>query len=154
MAHESRRRRAVAPGTLGLHQFRGENEDEVPTGKVKWFDAERGFGFIASDEGDEVFLHASALPEGVVPKPGSKVEFGVADGRRGPQALQVSLLEPVASVARTQRKPAEDMAVIVEDLIKVLDRVGNDLRRGRYPDRSTGQKYASLLRAVATDLEA
>ena len=126
----------------------------MPTGKVKWFDAERGFGFIASDEGDEVFLHASALPEGVVPKPGSKVEFGVADGRRGPQALQVSLVEPVASVARTSRKPAEDMAVIVEDLIKVLDRVGNDLRRGRYPDRSTGQKYASLLRAVATDLEA
>ena len=68
----------------------------MPTGKVKWFDAERGFGFIASDEGDEVFLHASALPDGVVPKPGAKVEFGVADGRRGPQALQVSLLEPTA----------------------------------------------------------
>lgn len=126
----------------------------MPTGKVKWFDAERGFGFIASDEGDEVFLHASALPDGVVPKPGAKVEFGVADGRRGPQALQVSLLEPVASVARGQRKDAEDMAVIVEDLIKVLDRVGNDLRRGRYPDRSVGQNYAALLRAVASDLEA
>lgn len=126
----------------------------MPTGKVKWFDAERGFGFIASDEGDEVFLHASALPEGVVPKPGSRVDFGVADGRRGPQALQVTLLEPVASVARAQRKPAEDMAVIVEDLIKVLDKVGNDLRRGRYPERAAGQKYAALLRAVATDLEA
>jgi CspA family cold shock protein len=126
----------------------------VPTGKVKWFDAERGFGFIASDEGDEVFLHASALPEGVVPKPGSRVDFGVADGRRGPQALQVTLLEPVASVARAQRKPAEDMAVIVEDLIKVLDKVGNDLRRGRYPERAAGQKYAALLRAVATALEA
>ena len=126
----------------------------MPTGKVKWFDAERGFGFIASDEGDEVFLHASALPEGVVPKPGSRLEFGVADGRRGPQALQVKLLDPVPSVARAQRKPAEDMAVIVEDLIKVLDKVGNDLRRGRYPERAVGQKYAALLRAVATDLEA
>ena len=126
----------------------------MPTGKVKWCDAERGFGFIASDEGDEVFLHASALPEGVVPKPGTKIEFGVADGRRGPQALQVSLLEPVASVTRSQRKAADDMAVIVEDLIKVLDKVGNDLRRGRYPERAVGQKYAALLRAVATDLEA
>lgn len=126
----------------------------MPSGKVKWFDAERGFGFIASEDGSEVFLHASALPEGAVVKPGAKVEFSVADGRRGPQALQVTLADPLPSVAKAARKPAEDMAVIVEDLIKVLDRVGNDLRRGRYPDRTAGKKYAALLRAVATDLEA
>jgi CspA family cold shock protein len=126
----------------------------VPTGKVKWFDTERGFGFIASDEGDEVFLHASALPAGVTPKPGSRVEFGVADGRRGPQALSVIMLDPVPSVAKAQRKPVDDMAVIVEDLIKVLDKVGNDLRRGRYPDKAVGEKYAALLRAVADNLEA
>lgn len=125
----------------------------MPTGKVKWFDAERGFGFIASDEGEEVFLHASALPAGVVPKPGTRVEFGVADGRRGPQALSVALLDKLPSVARAHRKPAEDMAAIVEDLIKVLDKVGNDLRRGRYPERAAGQKYAAMLRAVAEDLE-
>jgi CspA family cold shock protein len=127
----------------------------VPTGKVKWFDTERGFGFIASDEGDEVFLHASALPAGAAaPKPGAKVEFGVADGRRGPQALSVKILDPVASVAKAARKPADDMVIIVEDLIKVLDKVGNDLRRGRYPDKAQGEKYASLLRAVAESFEA
>ncbi len=127
----------------------------MPTGKVKWFDTERGFGFIASDAGDEVFLHASALPAGVAaPKPGTKVDFGVADGRRGPQALSVKVLEPMPSVAKAARKPADDMAVIVEDLIKVLDRVGNDLRRGRYPDKNAGEKYAALLRAVADNLEA
>ena len=126
----------------------------MPTGKVKWFDTERGFGFIASDAGDEVFLHASALPAGVTaPKPGTKVDFGVADGRRGPQALSVKFLDPVPSVVKATRKPADDMAIIVEDLIKVLDKVGNDLRRGRYPDKAAGEKYAALLRRIADDLE-
>jgi CspA family cold shock protein len=46
------------------------------------------------------------------------------------------------------------MAVIVEDLIKVLDRVGNDLRRGRRPEKSRAEQVATLLRAVADDLEA
>lgn len=127
----------------------------MPTGKVKWFDAERGFGFIASDEGDEVFLHASALPAGVqAPKPGTRVDFGVADGRRGPQALSVKVLDPLPSVAKAHRKPADDMAMIVEDLIKLLDNVGNGLRRGRYPEKSAATKVATLLRAVADDLEA
>ena len=127
----------------------------MPTGKVKWFDADRGFGFAANDEGGEVFLHATALPPGTETlKPGTRIEFGVAEGRRGLQALQVRVLDPLPSVARAARKEPEEMVPIVEDLIKLLDSVGNGLRRGRYPDRSYSRKVATVLRAVADDLEA
>jgi CspA family cold shock protein len=58
-----------------------------------------------------------------------------------------------ASVAARNRKPAEDMSVIVEDVIKLLDGVSNSLRRGKYPDKQTSTKVAAVLRAVAGDFE-
>jgi cold shock protein len=126
----------------------------VPTGKVKWFDAEKGFGFIASDEGGDVFLPSSSLPSGVTTvKGGTRVEFGVVEGRRGSQALTVTVLDKPPSMAARSRKPADDMAIIVEDLIKLLDGIGNGLRRGRYPEKATGAKVAAMMRAVANELE-
>ncbi|MEK9809023.1 MAG: cold shock domain-containing protein, partial [Candidatus Nanopelagicales bacterium] len=88
----------------------------MPTGKVRWYDVDKGFGFLASDDGEDVFVHASALPAGVTSlKQGAKVEFGVVDGKRGKQALSVVVLDQPASVVKAGRKPAEDMAVILED---------------------------------------
>ncbi len=78
----------------------------------------------------------------------------MAQGKRGLQALSLRLLDPIPSVAKATRKPTEDMTVIVEDVIKLLDDVSNSLRRGRYPDKSHARKVASVLRAVADDIEA
>ena len=127
----------------------------MPTGKVKFFSAEKGFGFLSYDEGEDVFVHRDALPDGVTElKPGQRVEFGVVSGRKGNQAMQVRILDPVPSVVRATRKPAEEMAPLVEDLIKLLDRVSNSLRRGHYPDKAESRKLAGLLRGFADNLDA
>ncbi|CAB4704137.1 MAG: cold-shock protein [Actinobacteria bacterium] len=130
----------------------------MPTGKVKWYDAEKGFGFLSQDEGPDVYVRAEALPEGATAiKNGTRVEFGIAQGRRGDQALQVRILDAPASVARNQsharRRSPEEMGTIVEDLIRLLDGVGEGYRHGRHPDARTAKPTAKLLRALADELE-
>lgn len=126
----------------------------MPSGKVKWFDNEKGFGFLSQEVGPDVFVHKDALPAGVETlKPGSRVEFGIAQGRRGDQALSVRLLDPLPSVAKAQRKTPDEMAPLVEDLIKLLDGMSNAYRHGRRPGGPEAAKVAALLRAVADDVE-
>ncbi|WP_139977651.1 cold-shock protein [Nocardioides litoris] len=131
----------------------------MPNGKVKWYDAGKGFGFLSQDDGPDVYVHADALPEGLTAlKPGTRVEFGIAQGRKGDQALQVKVLDAPASVSRNQaqarRKRPEEMVPIVEDLIRVLDGVGEAYRHGRHPDAKAARPVAKLLRALADQLEA
>jgi CspA family cold shock protein len=63
-------------------------------GKVKWFNAEKGFGFIESNEGGDVFVHFSAIQtDGFKTlEEGQTVEFDIVNGHRGPQAANVTLV--------------------------------------------------------------
>lgn len=63
-------------------------------GTVKWFNAKKGFGFISDEEGNDVFVHFSALRmDGFkVLDEGDEVEFEVIDGEKGPQAANVTKL--------------------------------------------------------------
>ena len=63
----------------------------MAVGKVKWFNAEKGFGFITSEEGKDIFVHFSAIQdEGFKTlNEGQDVEFEIVEGARGPQAANV-----------------------------------------------------------------
>lgn len=68
----------------------------MPQGTVKWFNATKGYGFITSDEGGDVFVHRSDL-EGVGARreifENQRVQFEIAEGRKGPKAVNVQVLE-------------------------------------------------------------
>ena len=127
----------------------------MPTGRVKWYDTEKGFGFLTRDDGGDVFVHKAALPEGVGElKPGQRVDFGMVESRKGNQALAVTLLDSPPSVVELRRRPPEELHGLIEDMIKVLEvKVMPDLRRGRFPDRKNTKMVAELVHAVARELE-
>lgn len=67
----------------------------MATGKVKWFDEKKGYGFITMDDGKDVFVHYSAIQGTGFRKlaEGDRVSFEVKDGAKGPQADQVNVLQ-------------------------------------------------------------
>ena len=64
-------------------------------GKVKWFSAEKGYGFIEREDGGDVFVHFSAIQEDGFKSltEGQEVEFDIVEGDRGPQAANVTVVE-------------------------------------------------------------
>ena len=127
----------------------------MPSGRVKWFSLEKGFGFIASEEGEDVYLAATSLPEGVATvKPGTKIEFSIIDSRKGPHAMSVRIIDAPVSLAENSRVNSDDLAAMIEDTIKILDKVGNGLRHGRHPSGPDAERLGRVLRGIAGQLEA
>ncbi|MFA5607935.1 MAG: cold shock domain-containing protein [Leucobacter sp.] len=124
----------------------------MPNGKVRFYDEERGFGFIQGDDGQQVYLHSSVIPEGVEVQSGTRLEYSVAEGRRGPQALSITVFE-TPRLAKRNRKSADEMAIILEDLVKLLDGLGGRLKSGQFPERAQSRKVATMLRRVADDFD-
>jgi cold shock protein len=67
----------------------------MTVGTVKWFNAEKGYGFITPESGEDVFVHFSAIQSTGYRSldEGQAVEFDIAQGPKGPQAVNVRLLE-------------------------------------------------------------
>ena len=63
----------------------------MPQGKVKWFSAEKGYGFIEQEGGSDVFVHANDVG-GAVLQEGDSVEFEIGEGKKGPCAKDVKTI--------------------------------------------------------------
>ncbi|QPK80280.1 cold-shock protein [Corynebacterium lizhenjunii] len=125
----------------------------MPIGKVKWYDADKGYGFVSNPGDEDVYVGRSVLPEGVEELvQGQRIEFDFAAGRRGPQALRVKVLDTPRR--RTPSRKPEELGSMIADVMTVLEsHIQPQLANGHYPERKTGRKVAEILRAIARDLD-
>ncbi|MGO1949664.1 MAG: cold-shock protein [Mycobacteriaceae bacterium] len=136
----------------------------MPTGKVKWYDADRGFGFVSNPGGDDVYVGSQVLPDGVTELvKGQRLEYDFAEARKGPQAMRVSVLDdgppPSERSDRGRRRgehkySPDKLHELVQDTITLLEsRVQPSLESGRRPDRKEGRQVAEILRTIAGELD-
>ncbi|HIW95397.1 MAG TPA: cold shock domain-containing protein [Candidatus Corynebacterium gallistercoris] len=126
----------------------------MPTGKVKWYDADRGYGFVSNPGNDDVYVGSQVLPEGVTELvKGQRLEYEFFAGRRGPQALTVTVLDE--GPRRAQHKfNADQLQQMVQDTITLLDsRVLPGLQHGRRPEAKEARQIAEILRTIARELD-
>ncbi|AHI02616.1 cold-shock protein [Corynebacterium falsenii DSM 44353] len=127
----------------------------MPTGKVKWYDPERGYGFVSNPGDEDVYVGSQVLPEGVTELvKGQRLEYEFVAGRRGPQALTVTVLDEGPRRAK-HKFSTEQLQQMVQDTITLLDsRVLPGLQSGRRPDSKEGRQIAEILRTIAREIDA
>ncbi len=62
-------------------------------GKIKWYNPRKGFGFIETDEGKDIFVHRTAIPFGTQLQEGDEVEFETEESDKGPKAINIKKVE-------------------------------------------------------------
>ena len=130
----------------------------MPIGRVKWFDPDKGFGFVTNPGDDDVFVGTQVLPDGVEElHQGQTIEYEFAAGRKGPQVLRIT---DIQETGRPRRRPShkykpDQLQSMIQDLMTLLEgHVQPSLQAGRYPGRKESRQVAEVLRAVARELDA
>ena len=78
-------------------------------GTVKWFNTKKGYGFIAGEDGEEYFVHYTAVPREIRLRDNDRVSFEPADGDRGKQAQNIKLLQKGSEIAAAHEEaPVEE----------------------------------------------
>jgi CspA family cold shock protein len=131
-------------------------EVRVATGRVKFYDAKQGFGYLSQDDGPDVYVRKESLAAGVEAlRSGTRVEFEVAEGPRGPQARSVQPVtsRPAGPPPAVRRSVAE-LDTLIAELIGLLDTtVLPELGKGRYPDQAPAKLAAQMARTLVQELD-
>ena len=61
-------------------------------GTIKWYNARKGYGFIEGEDGKDIFVHRTSIPQGVFLNEGDNVEYETEDSERGPKAINIKKL--------------------------------------------------------------
>ncbi|GJF34271.1 cold-shock protein [Kitasatospora sp. NE20-6] len=127
----------------------------MAVGTVSWFDDQRGFGFVKPEDGGmDIFVHARVVKQAGLQtlESGARVDVGVAQSGRGPQAVSITVRE-LPRLATPDSWTAENMLSALDDLLRTVDSFTSQLRRGEKPNRGSLVNMADLLRAVARRVE-